>query len=53
MTDINIETEQQAIAILRDSSYGEFEREQAILFLEERPADEGIKVLVRGLEDDD
>jgi HEAT repeat protein len=53
VTDINIETEQQAIAILRDNRYGEFERERAIRFLQEHPSDEGIKAMVRGLEDDD
>ena len=53
MTDTKIETEQQAIAIIRDNSYAEFEREKAIRYLQEHPTDEGIKVLVRGLEDDD
>ena len=53
MTDTKIETEQQAIAILRDNSYSEFEREGAVRFLQEHPTDEGIKVLVRGLEYDD
>lgn len=53
MTNTEIESVKQAMDILGDTSYSEFEREEAVRFIQEHPSDEGIEGLIAGLDDDD
>ena len=48
-----IDNADKAISILLDTSYQEFDREEAVTYLKVHPSADGIKALVLGLKDDD
>lgn len=53
MADDKIENNDNAVAILQDTSFQEFKREEAVTYLQDHPSVEGIEALVNGLADDD
>lgn len=53
MTENNFANSDVAVAVLLDSSYPEFEREQAAIFLQDHPSTESIQALIQGLDEDD
>lgn len=53
MTNINIESTEQAVSLLTDESLSEFDREEAADYIREYPTPEGIEALVNTLDDDD
>ena len=53
MSKPEIENTGSAILILQDTSYQEFKREEAVVYLQDHPSADSIKALVQGLDDDD
>jgi len=53
MTNHYIENSNSAITILKDTSFQEFRREQAVRYLQDHPSAEGIEALIEALADDD
>lgn len=53
MNEERINNAAEAMAILKDSSYQEFRREEAVTYLRDHPTAENIAAIVEGLKDDD